>query len=244
MSPWKLVYPLTKRLSQNEKNFEIILYCLNKSIELSSKFHDVKIVTDSETIDYLNELDVEKQIFDFGHLRFLDDIKISVLPHIKHNEILVDPDVFIYRELKIDTNCDLICERPERIRDNWYKEDYILAKEFKFSKFISLKSDTEKVSNIGILKFFNNDFLKTYLETYNLVKSVALEEETKLYPFPTFSILLGQLLLQNLIDKNECVVKYIRDDRYNQYYHLAGPQKYDKDYLLEVVNRKSKTSVI
>ena len=245
MSKWNLVYCITKRLSQSEENFEIILYCLNKSIELASKFHNLKIITDSHTIDYLNNINVEKELFDFGHLRFLDDIKISVLPHIKDNEILVDPDVFIYRELKIDENCDLIGDRPENIiRDIWYYKDYQLSKKFKFSKSIKLESKTTDICNIGILKFFNEDLLNKYIEKYNFVKSVALEEEDRLEPFPTFSILLGQLLLQNVIDEYGYKVKYIRDNRYNEYYHLAGPQKYDIDYLKKALEKKNVNTLI
>lgn len=245
MSKWNLVYCITKRLSQSEENFEIILYCLNKSIELSSKFHNVKILTDSQTIDYLSNLNVEKELFDFGHLRFLDDIKISVLPHIKNNEILVDPDVFIYRELKINKDCDLLCERPENIiKDDWYRKDYKLSKQFRFSNFIRLESKTNNICNIGILKFFNKELLKKYIERYNFVKSVALEENDTMYKFPTFSILLGQLLLQNIIDENDYKVNYVRENRYNEYYHLAGEQKYDKEYLKSALEKKNQKTVI
>lgn len=245
MSPWKLVYTLTKRLSQSEENFDIILYCLNKSIELSSKYHNIKILTDNETYEYIKNLNVEIEIFDFGHLRFLDDIKISVLPHMKKSEVLIDPDVFIYKELKINEDCDLICERPESlIRDDWYREDYELSKKYKFSKNIKLESKTNDICNIGILKFFNKDLLQKYIEKYNIVKNIALEEEDTLPIFPTFSILLGQLLLQNIIDEYGYKINYIRNNRYNQYYHLAGPQKYDREYLKKALEKKNKNTLI
>lgn len=245
MSKWNLVYCITKRLSQSEENFEIILYCLNKSIELASKFHNIKIITDSQTIGYIKHLNIEIEIFDFGHLRFLDDIKISVLPQLKDDELLIDPDVFIYRELKIDEDCDLLCERPENIiRDIWYHTDYKLSKNFKFSNFIRFESKTNDICNIGILKFFNQDLLKKYIERYNFVKSVALDEENNLYEFPTFSILLGQLLLQNIIDENDYKVNYIRHNRYNEYYHLAGPQKYDVKYLKSALEKKNQKTII
>jgi hypothetical protein len=244
MSKWNLVYCLTKRLSQSEENFETFLYCLNKSIELASKFHNVKILTDRETIGYIKHLNVEIELFDFGHLRFLDDIKISVLPYLKDNEILIDPDVFIYRELKIDEDCDLFCERAEDIKDDWYRKDYELSKKFKFSKFIKFESKTYEVSNIGMLKFFNKDFLKKYIERYNFVKSIALEENEKLDKFPTFSILLGQLLLQNLIDDGDYRVKYARINGYNEYYHLAGKQKYDMVYLKKALEKKNQNTLI
>jgi hypothetical protein len=245
MSKWNLVYCLTKRLSQSEENFETILYCLNKSIELASRFHNIKILTDVETIEYLNHLNVEVELFDFGHLRFLDDIKISVLPYLKDDELLIDPDVFIYRELKIDEDCDLFSERPENIiKDEWYKKDYLLSKKFKFSSFIRYESKMTDICNIGILKFFNKELLKKYIEKYNFVKSFALEEEDTLEKFPTFSILLGQLLLQNIIDDGKYRVKYARLNLYNEYYHLAGEQKYDVEYLKKTLEKKTKNTII
>jgi len=244
MSRWNLVYCLTKRLSQSEENFQILLYCLNKSIELASRFHTIKIITDNETIEYLNHLNVEIELSDFGHLRFLDDIKISVLPHLKENEILIDPDVFLYNELSVNDKCDLLCDRPENINKDWYKKDYKLSKRFYFSNFIELKSKTGKVSNIGIVKFFNKTLLKKYIDTYNFVKNTALEEESLLDEFPTFSILLGQLLLQNIIDKDDYKVVYVSKNKDNTYYHLAGPKKYNKDYLKNIFEKKNQNTLI
>ena len=244
MSKWNFVYCFTKRLSQSQENFETVLYSLRKSIELSSRFHNIKIITDLETIEYLKNINVEKEIFDFGKLRFIDDIKISVLPHIKENEILVDPDVFLFKELKIYNKCDLYAERPESINDAWYIEDYNFSKKFKFSRLIELKSNTGDVPNIGITKFFNKDFLKKYIDRYNFVRSIALEEESILDDYPQYSILLGQLLLQNIIDENEYKVKYAKHQRQNEYYHLAGAQKYNKNYLKNILEKKDTNSLI
>jgi len=244
MSSWKLIYCFTKRLSQSEENFKNILYSLRKSIELSSRFHDVKIFTDKETIQYLNNIEVKKELLDFGHLRFLDDIKISVLPHIKENEVLIDPDVFLFKKLYITEKCDIFVERPENIKDNWYVTDYEYSKKFKFSKNIKLESISGNVTNIGILKFFNTHLLNKYIERYNFVRNIALEEETTLDEFPKYSILLGQLLLQNVIDENGYIVSYAKHNKKNEYYHLAGEQKYENDYLNKILERKNNQSII
>jgi len=244
MNRWNLVYCFTKRLSKNEQNFKNILYSLKKSVELASRFHNIRIITDENTINFLDDIGVQKQIYDFGELRFLDDIKISVLPHILENEILIDPDVFLYKELRISSDCDLYAERPESIRDEWYKNDYEPAKKFKFSKYIDFYSESGNVSNIGILKFFNQKLLNEYISKYNLVKEIALSERSKLEPFPKYSILLGQLLLQNIIDYGSYTVKYVRSNPYNEYYHLAGENKYERGFLEEKLEKKNEDTLI
>ena len=244
MSKWKLVYCFTKRLSQSEENFKNILYSLSKSIELSSRFHDVKILTDKETLEYLDKIQVEKELLDFGHLRFLDDIKISVLPQIKENEVLIDPDVFLFKELNIIEKCDIVTERPENIKDDWYVTDYEYSKRFKFSNYIKLESTNGDVTNIGILKFFNKKLMLKYIERYNFVRSIALEEESILDDFPQYSVLFGQLLLQNVIDENEYTISYAKHNKKNEYYHLAGAQKYENGYLNRILERKNKNTII
>jgi len=239
MSPWKLVYCFTKKLSLNESDFNTVLYSLNKSIEMSSKFHKIKIMTDNETLEYIKNIDVDYEIFEFDNFRFLDDIKIKVLPHIKNDEVLIDPDVFLFEELKIDKLCDLFAERPESINDKWYVEDYESSKKFEFSNYIKFESLNGDIVNIGILKFFNKQLERKYIENYNKIKSIALSEIDNLEPFPKYSILLGQLLLQNIIDDNSYNVIYAKNN--NEYYHLAGRQKYKNGYLKKLFNKNNKT---
>lgn len=244
MSNWKLVYCFSKKLSQSDDNFHSILYSLGKSIEFASKYHQLKIITDSETIDYLNEFNVEKQLFEFETFRFLDDIKIQVLPHLDDDEILIDPDVFLFDELQVDKNCDLFAERQENITDEWYVTDYKDSQKYKFSNFIKLESLNGFVTNIGLLKFFSKEFMKIYIERYKLVRSIALQDEKILENFPKYSILFGQLLLQNVIDDFQYIVSYARLNNKNKYYHLAGPQKYDIEYLKSVTQRKQNKTTI
>lgn len=244
MSYLKLVYCFTKRLSQSEENFENILYSLKKSIELASRFHDVKILTDNETLQYIDSIEVEKELLNFGYLRFLDDIKIQVLPTLKDNEILIDPDVFLFKKLYITEKCDIFVERPESIKDDWYVTDYEYSKKFKFSKHIKLHSISGDVTNIGILKFFNKELLSKYIERYNFVRNIALQEVDVLENFPKYSVLFGQLLLQNVIDEERYIVSYAKQNKKNEYYHLAGEQKYEKGYLNKILERKNKESII
>jgi hypothetical protein len=239
MREWRLVYCFSKHLSDNDKNFDRILYSLMKSIEFNSKFHKLKLYTDVFTFERVKHIDIEIEIFDYSPFRFIDDIKIQTLPILKNNDVLIDPDVFLHKKLHINQDCDLVLERPERITDTWYEIDYNESKKFKFSKLISLSSKSGEVGNIGILKFFNKKFMEEYINHYNYVRSVAFEDYDLLPPFPKFSILFGQLLLQNLIDDNHYNISYCKLNNKNKYNHLAGFTKYvDKEFIDKVVDKK------
>jgi hypothetical protein len=237
MSNLRLVYCFSKLLSDDDKNFSIILSALSRSVVLNQKFHSIKIYTDEITYPYLVNINVNIEVIDFKPFRFLDDIKIQTIPLLKHNEVLIDPDVFLYRELLIKTDCDLILERPEYISDKWYIEDYSDAQKFKFIEHITLDSKSGEVGNIGIIKFFNREFQDRYIQTYNKVREIALEENSKLPPFPKFSVLLGQLLLRNISDKYGYRVIYAKHLSDNNYVHLSGYGKYSIDGFIEKWSR-------
>lgn len=236
MDKWELVYCFSKYLSDDDKNFNTILYSLKKSIEFNSKFHKLKLYTDDFTYEFVKHIDIEIKVINYSDFRFLDDIKIQTLPLLNENEVLIDPDIFLYNELNIDEDCDLILERPEKITDNWYKEDYEEAKSFKFSNLINFSSKIGNVGNIGIIKFFNKEFMNTYISHYNYIKKTAHEEYDLLPPFPKFSVLLGQLSLQNLVDRYNYKVKYCKFNKKNKYSHLSGYRKYvDSEFIDKMI---------
>ena len=84
--------------------------------------------------------------------------------------------------------------------------------------------------------------MNEYIIHYNNVRSVAFEEYDLLPPFPKFSLLLGQLLLQNLIDDNNYKISYCKLNKKNNYNHLAGITKYgyekSNEYIDKVVDKK------
>ena len=132
MSKWNLVYCFSKKLSDNDDNFEKILYSLEKSIEYNSKFHKVKVYTDSLTYQFIEHLNIEIEIYPFSKFRFLDDIKIQTLPLLTENEVLIDPDVFLFKELCLNEDSDAIFERPEKLSDPWYQREYSDSIKFEF----------------------------------------------------------------------------------------------------------------
>jgi hypothetical protein len=47
-----------------------------------------------------------------------------------------------------------------------------------------------------------------------------------------------------LIDDGDYRVKYARLNAYNEYYHLAGEQKYDMVYLKKALEKKNQNTLI
>ena len=215
MEKLELVYCFSKKLSTNDINFNKILYCLNKSAEYNTKFHDIKIYTDEYTYKYIKNITTNIEVSEYNNFRFLDDLKIEILQLLKKNQILVDPDVFLFKELIIEEDCDLISERPEKINNLWYKKEYKDSKGFDFPNHLNFSSKTGNVGNIGIIKFLNPNFLNLFINKYRMITNLANKEE--LPPFPKFSILFGQLLLQNMIDLYDYNVKYVKENKKNNY---------------------------
>lgn len=238
MKYWTLVYCFTKKLSklaegEQDKNFNIILDCLKKSVQLNSKFHKLKLYTDDFTYDLVKDLNIETKVIDYSRFRFIDDIKIQTLPLLEENEVLIDPDIFLYKKLDVKENYDLILERKDSINTWWYNDERTLAEPFNFSKLLNFVSKSGTVGNIGIMKFFNKKFLNDYIERYNEVRDVAMAEEETLYPFPRFSVLLGQLLLRNVADDFNYSIGYSNMNEKNEYKHLSGHTKYKQHSLLD-----------
>lgn len=221
-----LSYCFSKELSCGEIHFNQMMEFLKKSVEMNSRFHTTKIYTDTVTYEFVKNIPSDIIILNYTKFKFLDDIKIQTLPILAENEILIDIDIFLYKSLTINTTYDLILENQKDAVDSlWYEAEYDEAKDFKFSKYITLSSKTGIVSNIGIMKFLNKSFLNRYIEKYNKITDIAKEETDKLPPFPKFSMLFGQLLLQNLIDEMGYRIYYTNDNKNNQYTHLTGENK-------------------
>ena len=210
---------------------------------MSSVFHKVKLYTDSETKQYI-DFDIEIEILEVSDLSFLDNYKIQILPLLHDNEILIDPDVFLKKELIIDSDKDLVVDRPDSSNNKWYDIEFDMAKEYKFSKLMKFKKDVI-IPNIGILKFFNKELQKKYINNYNKIKSFTFDES--LPPFPRFSILLGQVSLENILSEDSYNIEYCSRKKQNDYIHLAGEEKFNEnilDNLESFLNKEKKKSIL
>ena len=57
-------------------------------------------------------------------LSFLDNYKIQILPLLEKNEILIDLDVFLLKELTINEDCDIIVDREDSSNNKWYDIEF------------------------------------------------------------------------------------------------------------------------
>jgi len=237
----RLVYCFSKKLALNDTKFYKAISLLKKSIEVNSKFHQVKVITDEETADYLIDVDIE--ILNFDNFYFLDDIKIQVLPLLKKNDILIDFDIFLGDILEIDSNVDIILDRPSYITETYYRKEIELSRKYKFSKLLNYNPNKNEIGNIGIMKFLNKELEKKYIDFYTKVKETALTEKNTLLPFPSFSMLLGQIGLKNIIDDNDYSISYTSQISKNNYFHLAGEAKYNEIDIESSISRLNKTLI-
>lgn len=240
---WELVYAFSKNLSTSNDKFEKSLNIFKQSIEYNKRFHKLKIYCDRDTLEYVSDFGVDIELIDFEDFIFLDDIKIKVLPNLKDNQVLIDPDIFLFSELKLPKTCDVVLDRPVNINVYWLQEQIEESKQYKFSKFINFKPKKDTTGNIGVLKFFNKELETSYIDFYNKVRNIAKEEKDKLPPFPSFSILLGEVGLKTVIDKMNSKIVFASEMSSNSYDHVAGPRKYDVDLIKDYL-KPPKTSLI
>lgn len=222
---WTLVYAFSKKLSTSKNQWDNFLKVFFKSVQYNKRFHKIKIYTDESTLSYINHLDVSIESIPFENHLFLDDIKIQVLGILEKNEVLIDPDIFLYTKLHLDNKFDLIVDRPVSINSYWYLSDIQSCKKYNFSKHLNFDVVNNITGNIGIMKFFNKELLNRYIDFYNKVKLTASKEKKSLPPFPTYSILLGEVGLKNVVDDYNYSMGFASSNTLNSYTHLAGENK-------------------
>lgn len=241
-SNWKLVYCFSKKLAVSTESFNSVLSCLKNSIETNNKFHNLKIYTDKDTYKFVENFTDDVEIIEYNDFSFLDDIKIQTLPLLKENEILIDIDIFLGNPLKINLLTDVVLDRPSYITEYYYKTEIENSLKYKFSKLLNYNPKRNEVGNIGIMKFFNKELQKKYIDFYNKVRTSALKDNDILEPFPTFSVLLGQVSLKNIIDDNNYSISYA-SKLDNNYLHLAGSTKYKTVDFEKLNSRLTKTLI-
>jgi hypothetical protein len=225
MSKITYVYCFSKNLAVNEEQYAISLTLLKQSIKLVSKHSNYRLVTDDSTYKDLKNLSNDITMIDSSNFKFLDDFKLSLLKDLKFNEMLVDPDILMFKKPMVDSNTDLIFDYKDSPRKYWYEED-IRAVEgmLLYDKIKSVKK-LPFVPNIGFLKINNKKLLTDYIEQYSYYRKDILNKFDN--TFLSFSILLGQYLLGMLLYEGNYSYLSIRSvNTPDVYEHLGGPQKF------------------
>ena len=225
MSKITYVYCFSKNLAVNEEQYAISLTLLKQSIKLVSKHSNYRLVTDDSTYKDLKNLSNDITMIDSSDFKFLDDFKLSLLKDLKFNEMLVDPDILMFKKPTVDSNTDLIFDYKDSPRKYWYEED-IRAVEgtLLYDKIKSVKK-LPFVPNIGFLKINNKKLLTDYIEQYSYYRKDILNKFDN--TFLSFSILLGQYLLGMLLYEGNYSYLSIRSvNTPDVYEHLGGPQKF------------------
>ena len=239
----RLVYCFSKKLASSIERFNYALSCLKKSIETNSKFHTIKLYTDTTTISYLDDIQIEKEILNFDDFKFLDDIKIETLPKLKENDILIDIDIFLGKALEINLNSDVVLDRPSYVTESYYRTEIERSLQYEFSKLLNYNPKKNEIGNIGIMKFVNKELEKKYINFYTKIKENILNQNKELPPFPAFSVLIGQIGLKNVIDDNNYTISYASKLDNNNYFHLAGDVKYNEINIDNSLLRLTKTLI-
>ena len=225
-----LVYCFTFKLTEPEilvKYKQKIIEILNTSITFSKRFHSVVLYTDYETLDSVKGLDVEIRLVNSKDFIFTDDFKLSLHPNLLPNEILIDFDVFLESELRIDSSKDLVLEKYEDPK-YFYRYERTLNQLSSYKiidDFTNLIISKDQMPNIGILKVYNESFWEKYIILYHHFRSTLLLQLTPEDNPIKYSAMLGQYTLNSLLLVEKPSL-FICNKNNNSYLHINSYEKY------------------
>jgi len=229
MSRYTLVYCFSKKLAFSEERYTTSLNLLKKSVQLSSKLYPVKVYTDDITAEDLSLLDVDVINLGILDLIFVDDFKVHLLGLLEENELFVDSDVLIHRELTLDFTKDLIFDFIDSPNSFWYNESFEKLNTTSIKSHLDSIGKVNIVPNLGFLKITNSTLLREYKKQYLKLRSLLLAEAIEIKPVGQFSMVLGQYLLGIVLNQDN--YSYFSIGTHNDdstYKHLSGPVKFQK----------------
>ena len=227
MSKPSFVYCFSKKLAANEEQYAINLLLLEKSIGYIKKLYEYRIITDEQTLEDIKTLSDNIKIINSDNFIFLEDIKTTLVSSLNDNELIVDPDLFIYRDLGISLDYDIIFEHEDRPSNPWYT-DYIdgLKGTLLYDRILSA-GKIPFVPNIGFFRINNLNLRSDFLQQYNTYREDILNKNME---NPNqYNLLLGQYLLGIVLYEGNYSYLSTRSINKDQvYHHFAGPNKYKK----------------
>ena len=220
-------FSFTIKVMDSISNLDVYQNMITKAISLAKKHHKVNFYTDVETLSHLNITDAEVKLIDTTDFYFIDDFKIHLLSIISDEEVLIDTDLFLIRELQLKDGYDIYVDFKDDCKRKWYTEYLNWINENGINDVIpNFVNWNIKPPNIGILKITNKELKKEYIELYNLMRKWVLSKDKNINK--GISIILGQYLLGTLI-QNKHKICYCCGK--SGYIHLSGPIKFDEGAL-------------
>lgn len=239
----RLICPFTVNAGQEKyladtQERNILLF---NSFVKKNKFHEFLLITDEKSYEYLGKPDnVEVELYDTDKFKFIDDFKVTLLPQLDKEEVIIDFDLYLYRPLTINSNYDLIVDRYE---EEWAYRIYlekINAIPFNDIKNYFLNIENTGIPNIGIFKIVNKKLLTDYYVKYfNLRDTFITLSEAINFNYKPYSALFSQFILMDVINNNKSTV--FPCGNVNHYKHLNGDLKYklSKNKLMKIINDKA-----
>jgi len=203
---------------------------ISKAVECAKEHHKVKFYTDVETLPYIPIDGIELQFVDTNSFYFVDDFKLHLLSIISDDEILIDTDLFLFRELKLENDYDAYFDFMDSSKQKWYTEYLEWFINNGITELIPEFGETINVPNIGVLKINNLELKTEYINLYFKIRQWVLSKDNTIHK--GISIILGQYLLGLLIKKYK--ISYCYNSK-NHYVHLSGPSKFKKN-ILDTIN--------
>lgn len=227
----------TIKIINSMDNLERYQTMISKAVNCAKVHHNVIFYTDIETLPYLDISGVDIKLIDTNEFYFVDDFKIHLLSIISDEEVLVDTDLFLFKELKLEDAKDVCVDFMDSSKQKWYTEYLNWFIDNGINELIpEFGNDIINVPNIGILKIQNSQLKKEYREMYYKIRDWVLSKDSKITK--GISIILGQYLLGLLVQTYN--VGYCYSSK-NHYVHLSGPSKFKSNILNNIQpNRTNK----
>lgn len=212
-------------------NLERYQTMISKAVNCAKEHHKVNFYTDTETLPYLDIKGVDIKLVDTTDFYFVDDFKVHLLGIIANDEVLVDTDLFLFRELKLDDDMDVYVDFKDSSKQIWYTEYLNWFIDNGIKELIpEFNDEIINVPNIGILKIENRELKEEYRQLYYKIREWVLSKDNTITK--GVSIILGQYLLGLVIRNYNIGYSY---NSKNHYVHLSGPSKFKKN-ILDTIN--------
>ncbi len=224
----------TVKILDSQNHLSTYIEMIKRAIECAKQYHEVKFYTDEETSRLIPVTGIETYIVDTSSFYFVDDFKVSLLDIIKDDEVIIDTDLFLFAPLNLEGEYDLYVDFKDTSSKYWYTKylNWFISNGVR-ELFPNFNNEIITVPNIGLLKFKNKELQKSYIEMYSILRNWTLSKDRNVDR--GVSIILGQYLLGMLMAGYN--IKYCYKNK-NNYAHLSGPVKFEKNVLSSMVPSK------